>query len=317
MMAPVRATVLVATRDRADSLHRCLASIERDSSCPDREIVVVDNGSSDHTREVLSAHDVVALTCGQPGKSRALNLGVRTARGEIILFTDDDVIVRSGWCAALLEPFANPEVGAAGGRVVPIYPGPLEDWMNGAHLAHAALADLGPDERSLGDYDLPYGANMAIRSSLLAAIPEPFSPRLGHVGKGAMGWEEWHLLLCLRRDSDIVYVPEAVVDHHLEARRLTWPSFRRNYFLGGMGFARHLRLDGEKPPDVARRMARTARLLRRARQIRQANEGRAAPTADDAFLEFDAYAAAGQQVEALLGGLPRVTDWIAARALRG
>jgi glycosyltransferase involved in cell wall biosynthesis len=315
-MAGVRATVLIATRNRAENLDRCLTAIEQDMSCVDREIVVVDNGSTDRTGEVLAEHQVVALRWVQPGKSRALNLGVRAARGDFILFTDDDVIVHAGWAAALVAPFDDPLVGAVAGRVLPILPGPLDDWMRGPHLDHAALVDYGPVDRELSEYDLPFGANMAIRASLLKAMAEAFHVRLGHLGSGAMGWEEWHLLLGLRRTVRIAYAPDAVVEHHIDAKRLTWSAFRRNYFLGGMGFARHSRLEGTAEPALPRRLIRTARALRDAQRIRKANERRSAPTAEQAGREFNAYAGAGQHLETLLCGLPRITDWIAVRALR-
>ena len=125
----VRATVLVATRNRAEHLDRCLSAIEQDMSCADREIIVVDNGSTDRTEEVLAAHDVVALQLRQPGQSRARNLGVAAAGGEIIVFTDDDVTVQHGWTAAILAPFVDQSVGAVGGRVLPVFTGPLEGWI--------------------------------------------------------------------------------------------------------------------------------------------------------------------------------------------
>ena len=313
----MRATVLVATRNRAEHLDRCVDAIERDTSCLDREIVVVDNGSTDRTPQVLAAHDIVALRLAQPGQSRARNLGIRAARGEIIAFTDDDVVVREGWIAALLAPFDDQSVGAVAGRVLPVFPGPLEDWMCGQHLSQAALADYGAADKELTGYELPFGANMAIRASLLKGLPEPFHVRLGHVGNASMGWEEWHLLLGLRRTARIAYAPLAVAEHHVDADRLTWSVFRRNHFLGGMGLARHSRLDGDEEPDLARRVVRAARTLRNARRMRRQNERLPAPTAEQAWAEFSAYVASGQHTEMLLGGLPRVTDWIAARALRG
>jgi glucosyl-dolichyl phosphate glucuronosyltransferase len=316
MMSGVRATILVATRNRADQLDRCLTSIERDRSCADREVVVVDNGSTDHTRDVLAGRDIVALYLDEAGNSLARNHGVRAARGEVIVFTDDDVTVQDGWTAAMLAPFDDPEVLAVGGRVIPVVRGPVEGWMQGRLLYSATLVDYGTEDRDLTGFEMPFGANMAIRGDLLEGLAEPFSPRLGHSPKASLGWEEWHLLLGFARVGRIAYASGAVVEHHVESSRLEWAALRRKHFLGGIGVARHLRLDGVPEPGLARRVVRVVRTMRAARRLRRDNVARSAPTSVDAWREFDAYISAGRHVETLVGGrFPRLADAIAARAL--
>ena len=98
------ASIIVCTYNRSELLAATLKSILADPSAVDRELLVVDNASTDATAAAVSA---AAATSGgtevrylvQPlrGKSNALNLGIREAHGRYLLFTDDDVLVEPGW----------------------------------------------------------------------------------------------------------------------------------------------------------------------------------------------------------------------------
>ena len=82
-------SVVVTTRNEAADLERCLASI-RGQTLPDVEIVVVDNGSTDGTREIAAALADIVLDQG-PERSAQRNAGARAARAEYILFADADM----------------------------------------------------------------------------------------------------------------------------------------------------------------------------------------------------------------------------------
>ena len=97
-MSDPEASVIIKTRNRAGMLEDCLESVLNDRSAIDREIIVVDNASTDGTRalvEDLVRSDPRLLYVWEPGigNARALNAGVAKARGELLFFTDDDVIV--------------------------------------------------------------------------------------------------------------------------------------------------------------------------------------------------------------------------------
>ena len=64
--------------------------------------------------------------------SRARNHGISEARGEVIVFTDDDVTIPDGWLAALLAPFADPECAGVGGAVTPIWESDVPPWASQA-----------------------------------------------------------------------------------------------------------------------------------------------------------------------------------------
>lgn len=111
-------SVVVPTRDRPDRLPRCLASV-RAALTADDELVVVDSASVDATA-VASAASVAdrVVRCERPGVGRARNAGWRAAVHELVLFTDDDVVVDEGWAQALAGCLENhPEAGFVTGRI--------------------------------------------------------------------------------------------------------------------------------------------------------------------------------------------------------
>ena len=157
-------SVVVCTYNRAQLLSACLGSICANLA-PDCQLLVIDNGSTDNTRQVVEGFRRSAyLREIRPGQSSARNAGVAASTGDLIVFTDDDVVVDPGWLEALTEPFEDPHVATTGGRI--LHEGASANI--GEHGSLVELIDYGesPFEFAGGD-NLPVGANMAIRRSLL------------------------------------------------------------------------------------------------------------------------------------------------------
>src|SRR5579862_9158271 len=101
-------SVIIATKDRARYLERALESL-RTQTGPAFEVVVVDNGSSDDTRAVAekcSSQPGFAVTYlfePEPNRGKARNSGIRAARGDLVVFCDDDVSIPPGWLVAHQE----------------------------------------------------------------------------------------------------------------------------------------------------------------------------------------------------------------------
>lgn len=98
-------SVVIATRNRSQALARAIDSLQRQDGAPVFEIVVVDNGSTDETRELIEraafeGAPVRYLYEPQPNRGAARNRGVAAARGRYVAFCDDDVRVPAGWMAA-------------------------------------------------------------------------------------------------------------------------------------------------------------------------------------------------------------------------
>lgn len=144
--APPDLSIVVPTLDRAGSLSALLAAlIEQDAGGVAFEVVVVDNGSIDGTRQVVAcaaARDprIRYIEESRRGASHARNAGIARARAPIVAFLDDDVIPAHDWIRVLsAELAANPDVDCVGGRVEPQWPPHVPPWLTRRHYAPLAL----------------------------------------------------------------------------------------------------------------------------------------------------------------------------------
>ena len=114
-------SVVVITRNRAESLKDALTSLTKQSRQPD-EVIVVDNASEDHTMEVaLSFSDRLNIKYvyeAERGIPHARNTGIQSATGDIIASIDDDCVADESWLKYIEIPFIrDPNVGVVGGEV--------------------------------------------------------------------------------------------------------------------------------------------------------------------------------------------------------
>jgi len=103
----MKVSVVIATRDRAALLDGALRSLATQVGAPEIETIVVDNGSSDATREVTAAHDATYVFEAEPNRARARNAGVARASGDYLLFVDDDVVLPPFFVAAHARAHAS------------------------------------------------------------------------------------------------------------------------------------------------------------------------------------------------------------------
>jgi glycosyltransferase involved in cell wall biosynthesis len=102
----MRLSIVIATRDRAAYLERALQSFGKQIGAPSFEVIVVDNGSTDATREVVErarveqSYPVSYVYEGQPNRGAARNAGIASVQGHLVLFCDDDVYAPPGFLAA-------------------------------------------------------------------------------------------------------------------------------------------------------------------------------------------------------------------------
>ncbi len=241
MTDDVAVSIVVSTRNRASLLPHSLRSLTVQSSAVPFEIVVVDNGSSDSTGDMVrdwSRRDERVRLVEEPkvGLSSAKNAGLRSVRGSLVLFTDDDVVVPDGWVATYAAFFAaRPGFsGVAGGPVLPIAHD-LSRWP--PWLSPAATVDLprlyhGPQERSLEGAEWIWGANMACRATYLSEAGS-FDESLGRTGDERGTFEDVELVDRVRTaGGQVWYCPTAVVHHRVDAaatrpRALVSKAFNR------------------------------------------------------------------------------------------
>jgi len=113
-------SVVIPVKDRADELRACLTSLQQlDYPRQQLEIVVVDDGSSDHTPAVAREMGALLVASGAVagGPALARNRGAQAASGEILAFIDSDCIASPQWLMELLPVFAKSKVAAVGGLV--------------------------------------------------------------------------------------------------------------------------------------------------------------------------------------------------------
>lgn len=233
-------TVAICTWNRAAMLRRTLEQATRLVIPPGVtwELVVVDNACTDDTRAVLAELadrlPLVVVSEPEPGLSHARNAAVRAATGEVILWTDDDVLVEPTWLSAYAEAIReHPCADLYGGPVTPLFEGDPPAWLLASldciHGAFAAV-DLGDAPHALSPDRLPYGANMAVRRSAYERLR--YRADLGRRPGSMLGAEELALgHELLTRGGTGRWVPGARVRHVISRDRQS-VAYLRDYYHG-------------------------------------------------------------------------------------
>ncbi|MDN3565823.1 glycosyltransferase [Paeniroseomonas aquatica] len=168
-------TVVFSTRNRAQALPRVLNAFAG-LTAPHSgwKLVIVDNGSNDGTAAVIAGFShllpLTLLSCPTPGKNRALNLALPELRGDLAVFTDDDVLPDTDWLVQLRAAAdAHPEADLFGGTVLPDWPSPPPLWLSEQAVEFSVL--YAQQRRASGPCDHAdiFGPNMAVRSAIFAA----------------------------------------------------------------------------------------------------------------------------------------------------
>jgi cellulose synthase/poly-beta-1,6-N-acetylglucosamine synthase-like glycosyltransferase len=234
------ASVVIPTRNRAATLETVLARVVPIAAAAGAEVIVADNGSTDATADVIrraaARAPVEHVVEAVPGATRVRNAAMRAARGDVLVFVDDDAVPRDGWLAAILAPFADPRVAVVGGRVHLAYVSPPPPWWDHNFDDYLSYYDLGPAPVDLATrpwYEAPRGANMAVRRAALLEVGG-FNLRLGPRGdRHTVGEESDLCLRLLARGWAVRYVPEPTVDHQIDPRRLDLAWLYRRAFWNG------------------------------------------------------------------------------------
>jgi O-antigen biosynthesis protein len=256
--APPHVTVSVCTRDRGADLSRCLDSLDR-LNYPALDLLVVDNAPSNDVVERLIHSQYPRIRYvrePQPGLDRARNRAIAEARGEILAFTDDDVIVDPFWAAALASAFAeDPAVMAVTGLVVPCELESeaqvlFERYRSFARGFERIRVQATGTTRSIAwrygaTAKFGTGANMAFRREVLDRLGG-FDPALG-AGTICRGGDDLDLLFrVIKAGHALVYEPRALVRHR---HRSQLAELQRQIADHGVGFSAYLIRTGLAYPD--------------------------------------------------------------------
>ncbi|MFN7928736.1 MAG: glycosyltransferase family A protein [Blastocatellia bacterium] len=214
----MKISVLICTRNRATSLRDTLEAVfnQTPSRHYDYELIVVDNGSTDNTR-LMVAEFISALPAqhkgrlryfyeSHPGVSFARNAGLQAARGEVLVFTDDDILPEPTWLREIHHEFtADPKLCLLGGRVLLAHNG-LQPV--GIVTGEEAMTVTTPDGASL-----VIGANFAFRRNVLAYVGG-FDTRLGAGSFFGGGEDVDFVYRAMKQGYKLLYAPNVLVYHN-------------------------------------------------------------------------------------------------------
>jgi len=231
----LKVTVAIPTYNRADFLRQTLAGIAQQQFPRDHfEILVIDNNSTDHTRTVVEefagSHPAPRyLRETEQGLDYARNRAIAEARGEIIVFGDDDILVQPDWLAQMAVPLmadGAQRIGAVGGEVIPVFPDGLPDWVREWHAPLAFRADTGP----LESRHSPMGANLAFPAWVFAKVGR-FHTALDRAAGNYFSGGDSEMIRRIRAAGyEVWFSPAAAVKHQMPASRTTFRYARRHAF---------------------------------------------------------------------------------------
>ncbi len=234
MLRPL-VSVIVPTHSRARLLRGCVERLLSQESAPPYEVIVVDNGSTDATPELLrrlsaASERLRVVREERLGSSHARNAGVARAQGELVFFTDDDVLVPDRWVATGVRLFRDESCDALGGPVLPMLEGgaALPAWFGERLYPCLALRPpIGGQCWLTPDDWMPYGASMAFRREVIEHAGG-FDPSLGRQGKFlGLGEESALFRRVLEFGGRVLFSDEFVVEHRIGPDRLRKAYFRK------------------------------------------------------------------------------------------
>lgn len=214
-------SVVIATYNRCEDLRECLDSLFDMGEKP-YEVIVIDSCSMDGTKEVKDSYPIEFFSIHERSRQKARNVGISVARGDVIAFLDDDVVVNNGWSKSLIDPYEDETVGAVGGRVIP-YGNPSRKYSS---VNKEVVGKVSNDGLVLGNFNTPLqscievdclmGCNMSVRKKILQ--------RIGGFDENLKG-------TCYRDDTDcclgvkrigykVLYQPKAVVWHKFKGKNI-------------------------------------------------------------------------------------------------
>lgn len=232
-------SVIIPTFNRCEMLAEALTSVGCQTFPSEQyEIVVVDNGSIDGTRQLVSRlnedgeKEIRYVYESRPGLHWARHAGAVAARGEILAYIDDDAIPQPDWLEELDKAYTYFDADCAGGKINIQWDRQPPEWVI-PYEPHLGRLDYGPEWRILNTNESINGGNFTILRKRLFEIggfnPDQINQQL--VGDGETG-------LCLKihqRGWKMVWVPKAIVAHiQFVDKNGTVGDIKRRYWNNGV-----------------------------------------------------------------------------------
>ena len=264
----LKVSVIICTYNRVAYLPRTLEALASQTvPCQDFEILLIDNNSRDNTPEVCrdfqEKHPELNfryLVESRQGLSFARNRGIDEAQSDVLIFIDDDAFAAPDYLQNTIRFFeSTPDAAAAGGRIYPLFESKRPDWLPDILMSLMSVIDLG-DQVCLFKKKFPIGANMSFRRKTIQAYGN-FNVKLGRRGDNLEGAEEKDLFLkIIAAGEKVYYIPDAIVQHVIPEKRLSFDHFRRQAIAGGFLFSL-LQKPVPGMPEMGRKLGDVPRVL--------------------------------------------------------
>ena len=241
-------SIIIPTFNRAISLQEMLVSVANQNySSADYEVIVVDNASTDETPEVCRGYKKKIKNFKYmyeriPGLHAARHTGMRNAKGEILVYGDDDIKASSDWVRGILEVFREDSVVLAGGKILPEFEVDPPEWFDqlwtktswGKTLYQYSLVDFGDRIAEVPPVYV-YGCNFSIRKQLLLDVGGFHPDSLPNHLLRYRGDGETSVSLKLQNlGHKAIYQPKAMVKHRIAADRMTKNYLQKRAYAQGI-----------------------------------------------------------------------------------
>jgi glycosyltransferase involved in cell wall biosynthesis len=251
-------TVALCTHNHADRLQRTLDDLTQLRMPQERwEFLVIDNGCSDGTAALLAAHawpdgwQVRVVREEKLGLSNARNRAIADARGDYVIFMDDDETADPDWLCAFERLIRDKDPDAFGGRIRVLFEDERPGWLTDELLGF--LGELNRFERITPLIDPStsfYGGNFGFRKTVCERVGR-FDAMLGRKGSDNTGGEEVDFYRrLLGAGFKVWWTPEAVIHHRIQTAKLERSYFRDLHYRQGRMEAIRRRGTGSRIPPL-------------------------------------------------------------------
>ncbi|MBK1671116.1 hypothetical protein CKO28_24225 [Rhodovibrio sodomensis] len=223
------------------------------------EFIAINNASNDSTTEILESYrryiPIKILNEPRPGKSFAINLGIRSAKGSLLVFTDDDIVADPNWLTGYIDAAdTHPDVSLFSGQVRHYWEMPPPEWLRTLALEGRSYAGT-PSNLSDGPVSVKYvkGPNFMVRQKVVQHLTFCEDTGINFVGQGTShgGEETAFVKRALASGFELHHVSAARVQHIVRKEQIgILPVFKRYVRLGRAGFLQNERTDTYNGPRI-------------------------------------------------------------------
>jgi glycosyltransferase involved in cell wall biosynthesis len=238
-------SVIIPTRNRSNCLASALTTLQKqDFNIAELDIIVVDNGSTDNTKQVVESFveklpGLRYFYASEPGLHIGRHLGMNESKTEILCYLDDDSEPFPSWAKAIYSTFQNGKIALAGGSNLPKWEQQPPKWLDAMwqrdhSISVLSIHDLGNEIKEINPYFV-YGCNFNIRKSVLLQAggfhPDGMPDNLlMYRGDGETAVSEY----IKKNGLTAMYVPDASIYHLVSKNRMTEAYFEKRSFMQGI-----------------------------------------------------------------------------------